>query len=1082
MTPQTIDPTSFRQALLAVAAALVLLPPAVRAQAVLPASPTAKATTTSPAVPGSDEIIALSPFTVTSESNRGYFASNTLSGTRINSKVEDLGASITVVTRQQLDDTAAINLSDIFKYEAGTEGTFNYTATNTASPTTDSIQSSPATATRVRGISAPNAVTDNFPSVSRIPVDTYNLGSVEISRGPSSTLFGIGSPSGAVNLIKSRALLSRESNQVVFRADSYGGFRSSVNFNRPLWKDKLALRVAAVYSDGAFPQKPSYDLTKRLYGAFTFQPFKNTTVRGNFESFRDQRQTPNSLTPRDGVTEWLQAGKPTWNPLTFTATANGRATVLAVAQDNTAAFPAGLYTNTTTYTRPSMFIDNGAVQLWEVNRLGTAANPNTGSTSNVRLLGSGLAYLRGLVNGAVLYQTPGVTDKSLYDWTSLNAVPTNWNKDRAFIYTGEFEQKIVENLFARAAWHLEDFDTYNRNITNPPVLQVDVNQFLIDGRSNPYFLRPYIQAIEPTIFRSPEFNDTIQGQLVYRLDLARQEGWRRFLGRHTVQGYYESRHVTTGTFRYREAVLDTVHSWLTPGALNNTNGAAVARPSYRYYVGGAGASGYQKGYAPPKSGVSGNYNLQWFNATTGQWVSEPAVFGTAPYISSQTRTEDTARGGVFQSSFLQDRVVFTGGVRKDFYRSRSSAGAVVDPTTGYFTFDNDRNWNAWTPASGITRDINVVVKPLRWLGLTYHKSASFQPQPPAVSLTGEALPNTYGHGRDYGIYLNLSEKFVLRVSAYNNELTNDRTPNSTISTRIGRIDAGGLLPGTTVSSDSFSLYNFALNVAQNRLGASASPSAISAVVASITKYPAGFSNAVAANVAGSALRGTASNDYKGGEVELNYTPVKNWTLKITGAQTKTINTAIENDLQGYIDARMPYWLSVKDDQGNPWWTSTALGTQSAKAFYDSAVVVPIKLDQALLGKANPQVKEYSGRFLTTYYFPEGRWRGVGVGGSASRDSKSVIGYKGAAPDADGIVRSLDVNQPIYDPARSYFDFWASYSTKLWRDKIRTRFQLNLQNAFENGRLQPTAVNPDGQPYNYRIINPRKWVLTTTFDF
>jgi outer membrane receptor protein involved in Fe transport len=1053
--------------------------------AVTPSAPAATAPVepASPPIASAEtdaNVVKLSPFTVGSDGTRGYYASNTLSGTRINSKVEDLGASITVVTKQQLDDTAAIDINDIFKYEAGTEGIFNYTATSSASPTFDSIQSSPATATRVRGISAPNAVTDNFPSVSRIPIDTYNLDSVEISRGPSSTLFGLGAPSGAVNIIKARANVQRDTNQVVFRTDSYGGYRTSLNFNRVLLKDRLALRVAALYGQAASPQKPSYDFSKRLFGAFTFQPFKNTTVRGNFESFHEQRQTPNALTPRDGVSEWLAAGRPTWNPQTFTATTPNGAVVLPVATDNTAAFPAGLFANTTTYTRPSMFIDNGAVQLWEINRLGTTANPNLATASNVRLIGSGSAYLRNTVNGGVLYQVPGVTDKGLYDWTKLNAVSTNWNKDRAFIYTAEIEQKIIDNLYARAAWHLEDFDTFNRNITNPPVLQIDVNQTLIDGRANPYFLRPYIQSIEPTIFRTPEFNDTLQAQLVYQLDLTRQSGWRRYLGKHTVQGYYESRHVTTGTFRYREAVLDTTHSWLTPGALNITNGAAVARPSYRYYVGGPGAVGYQQGFSPPKSGVSGNFNLQWYNGVTGQWVSEPAVFGTAPYISGQTRTEDTARGAVLQSSFLQDRLVFTGGVRKDFYRSRASAGAVVDPVTGYYTFDNDRNWNFWTPATGITRDINVVLKPLPWIGLTFHRSASFQPQPPAVSLLGEALPNTYGHGRDVGVYFNLlRNKLVLRVNAYNNEQINDRTSNSTISTRIGRIDAGGLLPGTSLASDPFSLYSFALNVANSR---NTPADQIAAVVAGITKYPDGFTRAIAANNAGASLRGTADNDYKGGEIELNYTPLPNWTIKITGAQTKAINTRIENDIQGYLESRLPYWLSIKDDQGNPWWTSTALGAQSAKAFYDTAVVVPLKLDQALLGKSNPQVKEYSGRLLTNYTFPTGRLAGFAVGGSASRDSRSVIGYRGGAPDADGIVRSLDVNAPAYDPARNYFDFWTSYRMKFWSGKIRARFQLNLQNAFEKGRLQAINVNPDGQPYNYRIVNPRKWVLSSTFDF
>lgn len=47
--------------------------------------------------------------------------------------------------------------------------------------------------------------------------------------------------------------------------------------------------------------------------------------------------------------------------------------------------------------------------------------------------------------------------------------------------------------------------------------------------------------------------------------------------------------------------------------------------------------------------------------------------------------------------------------------------------------------------------------------------------------------------------------------------------------------------------------------------------------------------------------------------------------------------------------------------------------------------------------------------------------------------------------------------------------------------MRARIQLNVQNALESGRLQVVGVNPDGQPYNFRIVYPRQFVLTTTFD-
>ena len=66
-------------------------------------------------------------FQVAADTDRGYQALNTLSGTRLNSKLEDLGASITVITKQQLEDTNSRDLNDVFLYEANTEGSRNYT-------------------------------------------------------------------------------------------------------------------------------------------------------------------------------------------------------------------------------------------------------------------------------------------------------------------------------------------------------------------------------------------------------------------------------------------------------------------------------------------------------------------------------------------------------------------------------------------------------------------------------------------------------------------------------------------------------------------------------------------------------------------------------------------------------------------------------------------------------------------------------------------------------------------------------------------------------------------------------------------
>src|SRR6185503_16620008 len=170
-----------------------------------------------------------------------YFAENTLAGSRLNTNLADIAASITVVTKQQMDDTASLDINDVFRYEASTEGSSSYTPQLTDRGTMkDSVggysfgnngdTTTNAQSNRVRGLSAPDASINYHPSNSRIPFDSYNTQSVEISRGPNSLLFGMGSPAGIVNQSASQAVLNRNSNTVSLRTDQYGSFRTSLAF------------------------------------------------------------------------------------------------------------------------------------------------------------------------------------------------------------------------------------------------------------------------------------------------------------------------------------------------------------------------------------------------------------------------------------------------------------------------------------------------------------------------------------------------------------------------------------------------------------------------------------------------------------------------------------------------------------------------------------------------------------------------------------------------------------------------------------------------------------------------------------
>jgi hypothetical protein len=68
-------------------------------------------------------------------------------------------------------------------------------------------------------------------------------------------------------------------------------------------------------------------------------------------------------------------------------------------------------------------------------------------------------------------------------------------------------------------------------------LTIDVNERLLDGSRNPYFLRPFVQLDRPDIYKQPLDRDTYRAQLAYRLDLRRESSAWRWLGLQQVSAY-----------------------------------------------------------------------------------------------------------------------------------------------------------------------------------------------------------------------------------------------------------------------------------------------------------------------------------------------------------------------------------------------------------------------------------------------------------------------------------------------------------------------------------------------------------------
>src|SRR5262249_3949638 len=151
----------------------------------------------------------------------GYQAMSTLAGTRLNTPLKDLGAAISIYTKQFMEDIGATDSNTLMIFATSMEGAGpggNFAGANNDINATDldfNATRGSAQTTRARGLAAPN-YTRNFFSTS-IAFDSYNTDGVTVNRGPNAMLFGVGSPAGVVETPLIRPDLQRNMNKVVVR-------------------------------------------------------------------------------------------------------------------------------------------------------------------------------------------------------------------------------------------------------------------------------------------------------------------------------------------------------------------------------------------------------------------------------------------------------------------------------------------------------------------------------------------------------------------------------------------------------------------------------------------------------------------------------------------------------------------------------------------------------------------------------------------------------------------------------------------------------------------------------------------------
>jgi len=214
-----------------------------------------------------DEVIRMSPFDVSSTSYNGYAASQTVSGSKVATKLIDSIETINVVTQDMINDIGYQDPNDFLP--ASTAAVSNYAI------------SSPNQGVYIRGFRAQNWSVDGATEASFAQLDNFNFDSFEIVKGPSALLFGpFGAFGGYVNMIPKYAGQDGEINELslTIGTSAYSSELLDVG-GSTLGGDVDGRLVAGEYDDHKAGKPGDFDHNHTLAPSFTINISKESKLK-----------------------------------------------------------------------------------------------------------------------------------------------------------------------------------------------------------------------------------------------------------------------------------------------------------------------------------------------------------------------------------------------------------------------------------------------------------------------------------------------------------------------------------------------------------------------------------------------------------------------------------------------------------------------------------------------------------------------------------------------------------------------------------------------------------------------------------
>lgn len=694
------------------------------------------------------EIIDLSPFVVTGDEDIGYQATSTLAGTRLRTDLRDIGSSISIVNEELLNDTASTNIEDVLIFTPNTEvGGLggNFSGSQGASPIPEQQRDDPSGGiTRVRGLAGADLTRDYF--LTNVPFDTFNTDRIDIQRGANSALFGLGSPGGIVNASTIRADFLGNRGRIRFETDQWGTQRYTMRYNLQI-NDMAAIRVAGLTEDKKYEQKQAFMEDDRVFVAGTVKLPFGLTARASIEAAERHSANPDFVPPNDGITPWINLGKPiVETPAfggnlfrtsdTFFPGVNNNS-VMTLAVPGMSSGHASFYHDPNnpdyTYGGPAFIRrGEGLPNPYDTPGEWMMLMPfpeeqiirRTGFRSDGTPVPEGTA---GFYSGGFVAQQ--ITDRNIFDYrrNMFNGGTAQQGADWE-VYNASLEGNYFDNrLGFEISFYEENFDSSGNNSVQgitQRTIYIDPNRYLlntVDGTGegelvpNPAFGRPVMGGASGgnDLTNNREgFRIQAYGELHFN-DFMNEDSWlTKLLGRFTLTGLYdENEHFNKQAYSRGDRIDDAILAQAIGGGDIDGYVWPAVRSGQQFVLpvannvdflginslsdlAGAGIGGIT--YGRERSNLSGNlyrtytgwdqHNEQFttFDAEVGTLWDDESNYPAA-FFASKRLTEVESQVLVGQHYLWDDLVVLTGTWRSD----KSSTASVSAPTTpGFNDLDN----------------------------------------------------------------------------------------------------------------------------------------------------------------------------------------------------------------------------------------------------------------------------------------------------------------------------------------------------------------------------------------------------------